>query len=225
MKKFNIFIACDTIKISKINRIINATKKSDFNLGYKFGLEFINSVNGRKYISKLKKKIVFLDLKLNDIPNTVSATMDAIKDLNINYVTVHVSSGLNALKACKKNAGKTKVIGVTILTSLDNNLIKQIGYNKKLKNLVAHQARLAKKAGLDGLVCSPHEVAIVRKYFKKEIITPGIRLNGKSDDQKRIMTPKQAFDKGSDWIVIGRSITKGNIIKNFKELTYHLRQI
>ena len=99
MKKFNIFIACDTTKISKINRIINATKKSDFNLGYKFGLEFINSVNGRKYISKLKKKIVFLDLKLNDIPNTVSATMDAIKDLNINYVTVHVSSGLNALKA------------------------------------------------------------------------------------------------------------------------------
>ena len=139
-------------------------------------------------------------------------------------MTIHISSGLEALKACKKVSRKTKLIGVTILTSLDNKALKEIGFNKDVKKLVYHQAKLAKKAKLDAIVCSPQEVPIVKKVFKKEIITPGIRLDLKAHDQKRVLTPKQAFKNGSDWLVIGRPITKGNIKKNISLLIDHLNQ-
>ena len=110
------------------------------------------------FVSKLKNKIIFADLKLNDIPNTCVSTIKAIKDLKINYLTIHISSGLSALKACKKISGKIKLTGVTTLTSLDNKALKEIGYNKKIKNLVHHQAKLAQKANLDALVCSAQEI-------------------------------------------------------------------
>ena len=110
------------------------------------------------------------------------------------------------------------------MTSLDNKALKQIGFNKDVKKLVLHQARLASKAKLDAIVCSAQEVNIVRKVFKKEIITPGIRFNSKKNDQKRTLTPKQAFKNGSDWLVIGRPITKGNIKKNINRLIDHLKQ-
>ena len=222
MKKYKIFVACDYAKISKIKEIINKTKTSKLEIGYKFGLEFFNSKKGRYFISKLKKKIVFADLKLHDIPNTCVSTVKVIKDLKVNYLTIHVSAGLEALKASKKVSGKTKLIGVTTLTSLDNKSLKMIGYSKNVKKLVIHQAKLASKAKLDALVCSPHEVKYVKKVFKKEIITPGIRLNSNIFDQKRVMTPKEAFKSGSDWLVIGRPITKGNIKNNFKKLLEHL---
>ena len=218
----NIFIACDTKNISKVKKIIKNTQTKKIKIGYKFGLEFFNSKNGRSYISKIKNKIIFIDLKLNDIPNTMFSTIKAIKDLNINYLTVHISSGLEALKLVKKASGKIKIAGVTILTSLNNKNLKEIGYNKNLKKLVIHQARLAKKANLDALVCSAQEVKDVKKVFKKEIITPGIRFNSKTNDQKRIMTPKMAFKNGSNWIVVGRPVTKGNIKKNFKNLINHI---
>ena len=131
---------------------------------------------------------------------------------------------MSALKACKKVSGKTKLVGVTILTSLDNKSLKEIGFNKRVKNLVYHQAKLANKAKLDAIVCSAQEVSIVRKVFKKEIITPGIRINSRANDQKRILTPKQAYRNGSDWLVIGRPITKGNIKKNISSLINHLEQ-
>ncbi|MBK68888.1 MAG: orotidine-5'-phosphate decarboxylase, partial [Legionellales bacterium] len=217
MKKYKIFVACDYAKTSKIKEIINKTKTSKLEIGYKFGLEFFNSKKGRYFISKLKKKIVFADLKLHDIPNTCASTVKVIKDLKVNYLTIHVSAGLEALKASKKVSGKTKLIGVTTLTSLDNKSLKMIGYSKNVKKLVTHQAKLASKAKLDALVCSPHEVKYVKKVFKKEIITPGIRLNSNIFDQKRVMTPKEAFKSGSDWLVIGRPITKGNIKNNFKK--------
>ena len=222
MKKNKIFIACDSNKISKIKEIIRKTNISNLKIGYKFGLEFLNSKKGRLFISKLKNKIIFADLKLNDIPNTCAATIKAIKDLNINYLTIHISSGLEALKASKKVAGNTKLIGVTTLTSLNNKSLKEIGYDKNIIKLVVHQAKLASKAKLDAVVCSAHEVKYVRKVFKKEIITPGIRFDSKANDQKRITTPKIAFEKGSDWIVIGRSITKGNIKNNLKKLINNL---
>ena len=222
MKKNKIFIACDTTKISKINEIIKKTNTSKLTFGYKFGLEFLNSKNGRKYVSKLKKKIIFADLKLHDIPNTCVSAIKAIKDLKVNYLTIHISSGLNTLKAAKKISGKTKLIGVTILTSLDNKALKEIGFNKDVKKIVLHQARLANKANLDAIVCSAQEVNDVKKVFKKEIITPGIRFNGKINDQKRVLTPKQAYINGSDWLVIGRPITKGDIRKNIKILINHL---
>ena len=224
MKKAKIFIACDVNNISKAKKIIKETKTHKLSIGYKFGLEFLNSKNGRSFVSKLKKKILFADLKLNDIPNTCVSTIKAIKDLNINYLTIHISSGLNALKASKKVSGKIKLIGVTTLTSLDNKALKQIGYNKNLNKLVLHQAKLARIAKLDAIVCSAKEVKIVKKVFKKEIITPVIRFSSKAHDQKRVLTPLQAFKNGSDWLVIGRSITKGNIKKNINNLIDHLKK-
>ena len=224
MKKNKIFVACDSTKISKVKQIIKQTKNSKIKVGYKFGLEFLNSKNGRNFLSKLKNKTTFADLKLNDIPNTCVSAIKAIKDLKVNYLTIHINSGLETLKACKKISGKTKLIGVTVLTSLDNKALKEIGFNKNLKKLVLHQARLANKAKLDALVCSAQEVNIVKKIFKKEIITPGIRFNSKTNDQKRVLTPNQAYKNGSDWLVIGRPITKGNIKKNIQKLIDHLNQ-
>ena len=222
MKKNKIFIACDSTNLTKIKEIISKTQTTKLKIGYKFGLEFLNSKEGRSFIAKIKNKIVFADLKLHDIPNTCASTVKAIKDLKVNYLTIHVSSGLKALKVSKKVSGKTKLIGVTTLTSFDNKSLKQIGYNKNLNKLVIHQAKLASKANLDALVCSAHEVKDVRKFFKKEIITPGIRFNSNMNDQKRVMTPKQAFKNGSDWLVIGRPITRGNINNNLIKLINHL---
>ena len=224
MKKNKIFVACDSTDILRIKEIIKKTKNSKIKVGYKFGLEFLNSKNGRKYLSKLKTEIIFADLKLHDIPNTCVSTIKAIKDLNVNYLTIHISSGLEALKSSKKISGKTKLIGVTILTSLDNKALKEIGFNKEVRKLVYHQAKLANKAKLDAIVCSAREVKIVKKVFKKEIITPGIRFSSKKNDQKRVLTPKQAYKNGSDWLVIGRPITKGNIKKNVQKLITHLNQ-
>ena len=224
MRKNKIFVACDSTNVSKIKKIISKTQNSKIKVGYKFGLEFLNSKGGRTFLSKLKNKIKFADLKLHDIPNTCASTVKAIKDLKINYLTIHISSGLEALKATKKVSGKIKLIGVTILTSLDDKALKDIGYNKDVKKLVLHQARMANKAKLDAIVCSAQEVKLVKKVFKKEIITPGIRFNSKSNDQKRIVTPKQAYKNGSDWLVMGRPITKGNIKKNIQNLIDHLSQ-
>ena len=220
----NIFIACDTNKTSTARKIIKYSNIKKLKIGYKFGLEFINSKNGRSFMSKMSDKIIFADLKLHDIPNTCASAVKAIKDLKVNYLTIHVSSGLEALKAAKRVAGKIKLVGVTTLTSINNYSLKQIGYDKKLKKLVIHQAKLANKAKLDAIVCSAQEVKYVKKIFKKEIITPGIRFNSNKNDQKRVMTPKEAFENGSDWLVIGRPITKGNIKKNIQKLIEHLNK-
>ena len=212
MKKNKIFIACDTKNVLKARRIINQSTTNKIKIGYKFGLEFMNSKNGRQFVSKLRNKIIFVDLKLNDTTNTMLSAVKALKDLKINYLTVHISAGLSALKAVKKISGSIKIIGVTTLTSLNDKDLKIIGYTKSVRNLVIHQAKLAKKAGLDALVCSPHEVSAVRKIFKKEIITPGVQIGKKNYDQKRSMEAKKIK---SDWLVIGRSITRGNIKKIF----------
>ena len=224
MKNKKLFIACDTTKISKVKKIIEKTQETELKIGYKFGLEFLNSKNGRSFISKKKNLTLFADLKLHDIPNTCVSTIKAIKDLKVDYLTIHISSGLEALKASKKNSGKIKLVGVTILTSLNNKTLKEIGFEKDVKKLVTHQARLASKAKLDAIVCSAQEVKLVKKVFKKEIITPGIRFSSKKNDQKRTLTPKQAIANGANWLVIGRDITKGNIKKNIKKLIDHLNR-
>ena len=220
MKKPKIFIACDTTNINKVKKIIKQTKSSKIIIGYKFGLEFMNSKNGRQFVSRQKGKIIFVDLKLNDTVNTMVSAVKALKDLKIKYLTVHISSGLSALKAVKKVSGSLKIVGVTTLTSLNNKDLRLIGYNKSVKSLVIHQAKLAKKASLDALVCSPYEVGSLRKIFKKEIITPGVQIGKKNYDQKRSMEAKKVQ---SDWIVIGRAITRGNVKKNIQNLAKELR--
>ena len=218
--KNKIFIAIDTNKVSKAKKIIRDTQTKKIKIGYKFGLEFMNSKNGRRFISTLRNKIIFIDLKLKDTVNTMVSTVKALKDLKIDYLTVHISSGLGALKAVKKISGRTKIIGVTTLTSLNDNDLRLIGYNKSVKSLVIHQAKLAKKASLDALVCSPYEVSSLRKIFKKEIITPGVQIGKRNYDQKRSMEARKVK---SDWIVIGRAITRGNVKKNIQNLIKELR--
>ena len=113
MKKPKIFIACDVSNIKKARQIIKISKKTKFNFGYKFGLQFLNSKNGRKFVASLKNEITFGDYKLADIPNTCASAIKVVRDLKLNYVTIHISSGLKAIKAAKKVSGSTKLIGVT----------------------------------------------------------------------------------------------------------------
>ena len=218
MNKKKIFIAVDTNNISKAKKIIKYTQTNKIKIGYKFGLEFFYSKDGRKFLSNLKNQIIFLDLKLNDIPNTIKSAMRSLKNLKISYLTVHLSSGLSALKTLKKESRNIKIAGVTTLTSLNNKDLKEIGYNKKVNELVKHQAKLATKAKLDAIVCSGHEIRSVKRVFRGEIITPGIKMHNVKNDQKRIMGPADAIDAGSNWLVIGRSITSGSIKKNIKNL-------
>ena len=218
MSKKKIFIAIDTNKVSKAKKIIKDTRTNKIKVGYKFGLEFFYSKNGRKFLSSLKDQTIFLDLKLNDIPNTVRSAMKSLKNLKISYLTVHLSSGLSALKAIKKESKNIKIAGVTTLTSLNNKDLKEIGFNKEVKELVKHQVKLAKKAKLDAIICSGHEIKSVKRVFNKEIITPGIKIQNTKNDQKRVMRPEDAFAAGSDWLVIGRSITRGDIKKNIQNL-------
>ena len=228
MRNKLIFIACDTANINKVRNIIVQTKNSDLKIIPKFGLQFFYSKKGRQFLEKIKCNF-WLDLKVNDIPQTAVSAIDSIKDLKkCRYITLHVNGGLEMLKSVKKKAKKInknlKVLGVTILTSLNNASLKQIGHTKKVKQLVLKQADLIKKSGCDGIVCSAQEALMVRKRYKNLlIITPGIRLPGdSSNDQMRIMTPKQAFKNKVSGIVIGRSLTKGNIKNNTKKLTDHL---
>ena len=230
MKNRNIFVACDTSNLNEIKKIINQTNSNKLKIIPKFGLQFFYSKNGRKFLEKFKKDF-WLDLKINDIPQTALSAIDSLKDLKkCKYITVHSNGGLEMLKSIKKKAKKInkhlKVLGVTILTSLNNKSLKEIGYTKNVKQLVLKQAALIKKSGCDGIVCSAQEAMMVRKKYKNLlIITPGIRLPGdSSNDQMRIMTPKQAFKNKVSGIVIGRSLTKGNIKNNTKKLSDHLNK-
>ena len=228
MKNKQIFVACDTSNLDEIKKIINQTNSNKLNIIPKFGLQFFYSKNGRKFIANFKKDF-WLDLKINDIPQTALSAIDSLKDLKkCKYITVHANGGLEMLKSIKKKTKKInknlKVLGVTVLTSLNNKSIKEIGHTKSIKELVLKQATLIKKSGCDGIVCSAEEAKMVRRKYKNLlIITPGIRLPGdSSNDQMRVMTPKDAFKNKVSGIVIGRSLTKGNIKNNTKKLIDHL---
>ena len=230
MKNKTIFVACDTSNITEIKKIIKQTKSNKLKIIPKFGLQFFYSKNGRKFLEKIESDF-WLDLKINDIPQTAISAINSLKDLKkFKYVTVHANSGLEMLKAVKKKSRqinkKLKILGVTVLTSLNNQSLKQIGHTKKVRQLVLKQANLIKKSGCDGIVCSAQEALMVRRKIKNLlIITPGIRLPGdSSDDQIRVMTPKEAFKNKVSGIVIGRSITKGNIRTNTKRLLDHLNK-
>jgi len=230
MKHKNIFVACDTSNLSEIKKIIKQTQTTKLKIVPKFGLQFFYSKNGRKFLENFKKDF-WLDLKINDIPQTALSAIDSLKDLKrCKYITVHANGGLEMLKAIKKKT-KTikkdiKVLGVTILTNLNNKSLKEIGHTKSVDQLVLKQASLIKKSGCDGIVCSAQEAKMVRKKFKKLfIVTPGIRLPGDSaNDQSRVMTPNDAFKNKVSGIVMGRSLIKGNIKNNIQRLIDHLNK-
>ena len=230
MKNKTVFVACDTSNVKKIKNIISQTKTNKLKIIPKFGLQFFYSKHGRKFLEKIKTEF-WLDLKINDIPQTALSAIDSLKDLKkCRYITVHANGGLEMLKAVQQKTRKInkkiKILGVTVLTSLNNKSLREIGYTKKVKQLVLKQADLIKKSNCDGIVCSALEAKIVRKKYKKLlIITPGIRLpEDSSNDQIRIMTPKDAFKNKVSGIVIGRSLTKGNIQNNTKRLLDHLNK-
>tara|TARA_S200000501_G_C20833326_1_gene748290 strand:+ start:1423 stop:2124 length:702 start_codon:yes stop_codon:yes gene_type:complete len=233
MKKNNqlIFIACDTSNIRVVNKIINQISTEQIKIIPKFGLQFFYSKNGRVFLQNLKKDF-WLDVKISDIPQTALSAIDSLKDLKrCKYITVHASGGLEMLKAVKKKIKSMnrniKILGVTILTSLTYKSLKEIGYTKKVSDLVVKQADLIQKSGCNGVVCSANEAKILRKKYKNLfIVTPGIRLPGDAlNDQSRVVTPHEALIKNKvSAIVMGRSLTSGNIKKNIKRLIDHLNQ-
>ena len=214
MNKF-IFVACDSSNINHIKKILNLTKNLKIKIIPKFGLQFFYSKNGRKFLENLNRDF-WLDLKINDIPQTALSAIDSIKDLKrCKYITAHSSGGVEMLKAIKKKSKKInknlKILGVTILTSLDNKQTKKYYNQENIEALVKKFAKQAKKNKLDGIVCSPNEIKYIRKEVGKKflIVTPGIRLNKfdiKKDDQQRILDPLSAIEQGANLLVIGRPI-------------------
>ena len=159
-----IFVACDSSKLSQIKKIINQTQSNKLKIIPKFGLQFFYSKNGRKFLEYFKEDF-WLDLKINDIPQTALSAIESLKDLKkCRYITVHANGGLEMLKAIKKKTKiinkDIKVLGVTILTSLNNKSLKEIGHTKTVEQLVLKQADLIKKSGCDGIVCSGQESKI-----------------------------------------------------------------
>ena len=225
-----IFSAVDNSNLKQIKKIIKDTKTDKLKIIPKFGLQFFYSKNGRKFLENYKSEF-FLDIKASDIPQTITSALNSLKDIKkIKYITVMASVGLKGLKDFQKQAKKINnsiiVCGVTILTSLDNKSLREIGYKDKVEKLVLKQAGLLKKAGIKGIVASANEAKIIKKKYKNLfIVTPGIRLPGdKLDDQSRVKTPKFAFKAGASAIVLGRSIHSGNVKRNIKRLIDHLNQ-
>ena len=231
MKKNKIFVACDTSNIDLVKKIIKQTKTKELEIIPKFGLQFFYSKEGRKFLEKFNKNF-FLDLKINDIKQTALSAIESLKDLKkCRYITIHANGGLEMMRAAKKKAAETnknlKLLGVTVLTSLDNKSLKEIGHTKTVDKLVLKQAGLVKKAGLHGVVLSAKEAKLVKKKYKNLfIITPGIRLPGdKTNEQARVVTPYDALNKHkANAIVMGRSLIRGNIKNNIKKLIDHLNQ-
>ncbi len=209
-----IFCAIDTTDIDKAKRTIGAV--SPYVGGIKLGLEFFvhHGAEGVKRVMP-EGTSLFLDLKFHDIPNTVAGAVRALGGLNIFMTTIHAGGGEAMMRAAKEAASKLptnpKVLGVTILTSLEEKDMEPLGVQLSVAQQVERLATLAKSSGLDGIVCSPHEVANLCKKLGADfsLVIPGIRPAGAaSGDQKRIMTPKEAMDAGASYLVIGRPITE-----------------
>ncbi len=216
MKYNPILCALDTKDLSHAISLAKALK--DRVGGLKLGLEFFSAqgIEGIKRIADSGVPI-FLDLKFHDIPNTVHGAVSAIMNVDIAMLTVHIAGGSEMLLAARKavdaggKAGKIKLIGVTVLTSLDQGNLEEIGISCGVEAQVLRLAGLAKNTRLDGVVCSPLEIAAVRKKVGKGflLVVPGIRpASSEIGDQKRIMTPKQAIEQGADYLVVGRPITE-----------------
>ena len=208
--KRKIILALDLNNFSKIKKIISKVHGHIYGvkIGYQFYFNF--GVKGYNYLKKKNLKI-FIDLKLHDIPHTVSMGIKALNKLKPEMITVHISGGINMLKEAKGISKKIKIIGVSALTSLNKENIRQIYNRSNINILVREMVGVAIKSKLDGIVCSPKEISLVKKLSKNKliIITPGIRLDEKtikSDDHKRTLSPKEAIKLGANYIVIGRPI-------------------
>ncbi len=208
-----VIVALDSNNFKEINKLIDIIKNYIF--GVKIGYEFFFNFGLEGYIKVQNKNInIFLDLKLHDIPNTVKSSIKAIQSLKPYFTTVHISGGDQMLKSANIIKKGTKILGVSALTSLDDEQVKKYYLRKNVNKLVADFTHFAIENKLDGMVCSPHEIKTIRDIAGKKmiIVTPGIRLssNYEKDDQKRTMSPGEAISLGADYLVIGRPITKSN---------------
>ncbi len=216
-----VIIACD---FSSKEDFVNFISKFDSPLFLKIGMElFYNGgVEIIKYALKKQHK-VFLDLKLHDIPNTVYKTLLVLKKLDVSFISVHASGGKKMLEAAAKalEGSKTKLVAVTVLTSLDDHVLcEELNVNSDVEQQVLRLAKLAKKCKINHIVCSANEVKKIKNEMDFKCITPGIRLaNDSFQDQKRVTTPKDAYEFGSDYIVVGRSITKSDdVLESYKKI-------
>ena len=221
-----VIVALDNNNLHKSLELVKILKQDvfAFKLGYEFFFNF--GLIGYKKIYSLCPKI-FLDLKLHDIPNTVKKGLDALVKIKPILTTVHISGGDEMMIASQIKSKKTKILGVSILTSLDDKQTKKYYNEQRVSSLVKKFTKAAKKNKLDGVVCSPKEIKFIRKEVGKNfiIVTPGIRINNKikSDDQKRIETPRKAIELGANYLVIGRPITKSkNPLRVLKKINNSL---
>ena len=220
MTNKNIFVACDVSSQKEILDLLELIHE-DIS-GIKIGLQYITqrSPDEIRELSKFKKPI-FYDGKFFDIKNTLVESVKSLKDLNVNYATVHLLNGLDALNAANQAAQKINLnlLGVSVLTSFGDEDLENLGFNDKVVDQVKRLIKIAKEADLYGVICSPLEIKMVKKIAPNlKCFTPGIRSSEKKNDQKRTLNANEAFKEGSDCLIIGRPITIGNPKENIKNI-------
>ena len=216
----NIFVACDVSSQKEIISLLKLIHKDI--AGIKIGLQYITqrSPDEIKELSRFKKPI-FYDGKFFDIKNTLVESIKSLKNLNVSYATVHLLNGLDALKDANQAAQKInlKLLGVSVLTSFGDEDLESLGFNDKVVDQVKRLTKIAEEADLHGVICSPLEIKMIKEIAPKlKCFTPGIRMQDTKDDQKRTMNANEAIKEGSDCLIIGRPITKGNPKENIKNI-------
>ena len=220
MKNKNIFVACD---VSNQKEILNLLELIHEDIsGIKIGLQYITqrSPEEIRELSKFNKPI-FYDGKFFDIKNTLVEAVKSLESLSVTYATVHLLNGLDALKAANQAAQKInlKLLGVSVLTSFGDKDLESLGFKNKVEDQVEKLIKIAVEADLYGVICSPLEIRMIKRIAPKiKCFTPGIRMDNTKDDQKRTMNANEALREGSDCLIIGRPITKGNSKENIKNI-------
>ena len=220
MTNKNIFVACDVSSQKEILDLLGLIHE-DIS-GIKIGLQYITqrSPEEIRELSKFNKPI-FYDGKFFDIKNTLVESIKSLKDLNVKYATVHLLNGLDALKAANQAAQdiNLNLLGVSVLTSFGDEDLEKLGFNNRVEDQVKKLIKIAMEANLYGVICSPLEIKMIKKIAPNlKCFTPGIRMGEVKDDQKRTMNANEAIKEGSDCLIIGRPITKGNPKENIKNI-------
>jgi len=220
MTNKNIFVACDVSSQKEILDLLELIH--EYISGIKIGLQYITqrSPEEIRQLSKFRKPI-FYDGKFFDIKNTLVESVKSLKNLNINYATIHLLNGLDALKAANQAALETNVnlLGVSVLTSFGDEDLEGLGFNSNVEDQVKRLIKIAMEANLYGVICSPLEIRMIKEIAPKlKCFTPGIRMENTKDDQKRTMNANEAIKEGSDCLIIGRPITKGDPKENIKNI-------
>ena len=220
MTNKNIFVACDVSSQKEILDLLELIHE-DIS-GIKIGLQYITQRSPKEIreLSRFKKPI-FYDGKFFDIKNTLVESVKSLKDLNVNYATVHLLNGLDALNAANQAAQKINLnlLGVSVLTNFGDEDLENLGFNDKVEDQVKRLIKIAKEANLYGVICSPLEIKMIKKIAPNlKCFTPGIRNTEKKNDQKRTLSANEAIKEGSDCLIIGRPITIGNPKENIKNI-------